>query len=171
MIRMKMNRHNSIDEYNNHLRKIRIIYQFSLVIAMIISLPLAAIRIYMLNGFGKQWEYVIAAESRISIAEKSRFSRSGLSYEYEHNGTTYHGFQPIGKSSIQNMSKYHVCYNSRYPVFNYINCYREKKIKSIKTLTFAFDVAFLYFFLVPYLIRYVPSSWEMRNRRFREKYK
>ena len=101
MMRMRMNRHNSIDEYNNHLRKIRIIYQFSLVIAMIISLPLAAIRIYMLNGFGKQWEYVIAAESRISIAEKSRFSRSGLSYEYEHNGTTYHGFQPIGKSSIQ----------------------------------------------------------------------
>ena len=159
------------DNYHRRLRKFRISIQVLMILSVCVLTALSIFRIYMLNGFETQWPFQRATKCYVQFEEKSSFRPHGISYSYEADGESYDGFQPIAKKNIQDPSTYQIYYNSKSPRFNYVSSYNLVKLSDIKTCTALIDCLLLYIFLLPYLIRYIPNATEIRDRRWKEKYK
>ena len=166
--RKKMN--GTYDNYHRRLRKFRISIQVLMILSVCVLTALSIFRIYMLNGFETQWPFQKATKYYVQFEEKSSFRPHGISYSYEADGESYDGFQPIAKKKVQDPSTYQIYYNSRYPRFNYVSSYDLVKLSGIKTLTILFDCLLLFIFLLPFLLRIIPTATEIRDRRWKEKY-
>ena len=159
------------DIYHRRLGIFRICIQILMILSVCILTVLSIFRMYMLNGFETQWQFQRAIKYQVQLEDEKPFGMHGISYSYEVDGKSYDGFQPIAKKKVQDPSTYQIYYNSEYPRFNYVSSYNLRKLSAIKTLTILFDCLLLYLFLLPYLLRIIPTATEIRDRKWREKYK
>ena len=157
------------DNYHRRLRKFRISIQVLMILSVCVLTALSIFRIYMLNGFETQWPFQKATKCHVN-EDKNLFGMHGISYSYEVEGKSFDGFQPIAKKNIQDPSTYQIYYNSKSPRFNYVSSYNLVKLSNIKTCTALIDCLLLYLFLLPYLLRIIPTATEIRDRRWKERY-
>lgn len=165
--RKKMN--GTYDTYHSRLRRFRISIQVLMILSVCILTATSILRMHMLNGFETQWPFQRATKCHVH-EDKNLFGMHGISYSYEVEGKSFDGFQPIAKKNIQDPSTYQIYYNSKSPRFNYVSSYNLVKLSNIKTCTALIDCLLLYLFLLPYLLRIIPTATEIRDRRWKERY-
>jgi hypothetical protein len=158
------------DSYHDRLTKYRIFIQIILITFISILTGWSILTVYLLNGFGIEWEFQKATNCNIQIDNGTLFGLHGVSYSYEVNGKSYKGFQPIDKNKVTDISTYQIYYNLEYPSFNYISSYYKIKLSDIKTTIILFDCLLLYFFLLPFILHYIPTATQIRDRRWKKKY-
>ena len=157
------------ETYHRRIRKLRINIQVMMILAVCILTSTSIFRMYMLNGFETQWPFQKGTKCHVH-EDKNWLGMHGISYSYEVDGKSFNGFQPIAKDKVQDTSSYQIYYNSRSPRFNYVSSYNLVKISDIKTCTALLDCLLLFIFLLPFLIRIIPTATEIRDRKWKEKY-
>lgn len=121
------------DKLYDKQRKAQVIILIALIITMLGVTSISALRIYMLNGYEKKWEFSLVTHSE----------KQGVHYKYIVDGKEYVCYQFGTSDGAKKMPELKVFHNTEYPIFSYVEPFRNDKITDIKIYTLGVDLIIL----------------------------
>ena len=121
------------DKLYDKQRKAQVIILIALIITMLGVTSISALRIYMLNGYEKKWEFSLVTHSE----------KQGVHYKYIVDGKEYVCYQFGTSDGVKKMPELKVFHNTEYPIFSYVEPFRNDKITDIKIYTLGVDLIIL----------------------------
>ena len=130
---MKRMMNDTYDKLYDKQRKAQVIILIALIITMLGVTSISALRIYMLNGYEKKWEFSLVTHSE----------KQGVHYKYIVDGKEYVCYQFGTSDGAKKMPELKVFHNTEYPIFSYVEPFRNDKITDIKIYTLGVDLIIL----------------------------
>lgn len=124
---MKKMMNDTYDKRHDKQRKAQVIILIALIIIMLGVTSISVLRIYMLNGYDKKWDFSLS----------SKCDRCGANYKYSVDDKEYVCYQFSTAEGANEAFKLQVYYNIEYPMFSYVHPFRKDKILDIKLYTIA----------------------------------
>lgn len=130
---MKKKTNETYDKYHKTMIISQVTVLIVLIFLMLVITISSALRIYMLNGYEKKWEFSLVTHSE----------KQGVHYKYIVDGKEYVCYQFATSDGAKKMPELKVFHNTEYPIFSYVEPFRNDKITDIKIYTLCIDLIIL----------------------------
>jgi hypothetical protein len=151
---MKRMMNDTYDKHYDKQRKAQVIILIALIITMLGVTSISALRIYMLNGYDKQWDFSLS----------SKCDRCGANYKYSVDDKEYVCYQFATADGADETFKLQVYYNIEYPMFSYVYPFQKEKITDIKLYTMSAILVLLVFIMGVLLSELGFSRVDLRDK-------